>query len=168
MTAAANFLIGTHDFRNLCKMDVNNGVVEFIRTIDQVLITHVTDENEKGYQIMKLIIKSRGFLWHQIRCIMAILLLVGEGSESPSIVSDLLDVNLVPCKPQYQMASALPLSLSDTDYQQLKLNWYHSKEEIEYLCGQLQGLWTDFAVKFVFSIYLLARAPPANGPGGDS
>lgn len=149
MTTAANLLIGTHDFRNLCKMDVNNGVVDFIRTIENVQIQIQANDSESGYQIIKFTITSRGFLWHQIRCIMAILILIGEESEPPEIISTLLDIQNTPCKPQYQMASPFPLSLANVEYEGMDLVWYHSEDEIKYLCGQLQGLWTDFAVKFV-------------------
>lgn len=38
MEEGAKYLVGTHDFRNLCKMDVCNGVVEFQRTINIVEI----------------------------------------------------------------------------------------------------------------------------------
>lgn len=33
MDKAVKYTIGTHDFRNICKMDVANGVVSFIRAI---------------------------------------------------------------------------------------------------------------------------------------
>lgn len=33
MNQGLNFMIGSHDFRNICKMDVANGVVNFNRTI---------------------------------------------------------------------------------------------------------------------------------------
>lgn len=38
MKLAASYLIGTHDFRNFCKMDVGNGVVEFTRRIEEINI----------------------------------------------------------------------------------------------------------------------------------
>lgn len=38
---AANYLVGTHDYRNFCKMDVANGVVEFIRRINKIEIVPV-------------------------------------------------------------------------------------------------------------------------------
>lgn len=37
-------------------------------------------------------IRANAFLWHQIRCIMAVLLLIGEGKEQPEVISELLDV----------------------------------------------------------------------------
>ena len=42
---------------------------------------------------------------------MAILFLVGQKKELPSIVDDLLDINKWPCKPEYNISSELPLVL---------------------------------------------------------
>lgn len=44
----------------------------------------------------QLIIKGKSFLWHQIRCIVAVLFLIGGKRESPEIVQDLLDVGKNP------------------------------------------------------------------------
>lgn len=46
MKEASRKLIGTHDFRNFCKMDVGNGVVEFIRNILEIDIKPVTLESK--------------------------------------------------------------------------------------------------------------------------
>ena len=40
----------------------------------------------------------------QVRCIAAVLLLVGRGLEAPSVVARLLDVPQLPGKPQYCLA----------------------------------------------------------------
>ena len=45
------------------------------------------------------------FLWHQIRCIVAILILIGQGKEEISLVKSLLDIEKYPCTPNYQIAS---------------------------------------------------------------
>lgn len=47
MQEGANYLIGTHDFRNFCKMDVSNGVTEFVRNISQVVIEPFKCAEEK-------------------------------------------------------------------------------------------------------------------------
>lgn len=39
MQEAANLLTGCHDFRNFCKMDVSNAVVEFVRAINSMKIS---------------------------------------------------------------------------------------------------------------------------------
>lgn len=41
-------------------------------------------------------IVGHAFLWHQIRCIMAVLVLIGQGNEDPSIITELLDVERNP------------------------------------------------------------------------
>ena len=38
MRTAGALLVGSHDFRNFCKMDVGNAVVEFIRRLDAVYV----------------------------------------------------------------------------------------------------------------------------------
>lgn len=48
------------------------------------------------YSIFVIQIKAKAFLWHQIRCIMAILFLVAQGKEDPSIIDELLDVKTNP------------------------------------------------------------------------
>ena len=53
------------------------------------------------------------FLWHQVRHMAAILFLIGQGLEPPSLVDDLLDISKTPCKPQYEMADDAPLVLWD-------------------------------------------------------
>lgn len=53
------------------------------------------------------------FLWHQVRHMVAILFLIGQGLESPTLVKELLDVKKNPCKPTYEMASDTPLVLWD-------------------------------------------------------
>lgn len=45
MKEASDKLLGTHDFRNFCKMDVGNGVLEFIRNILEIDVAPVTTES---------------------------------------------------------------------------------------------------------------------------
>lgn len=121
MNAASQKLIGTHDFRNLCKMDVGNGVVNFMRTVDSAIVT-VDDEtaDDGGYSMCTFSIVSKAFLWHQIRCVMALVFMVGKKQEKPEIIDELFDVETNPCKPQYTMASELPLNLFDCSYDELE------------------------------------------------
>ena len=53
------------------------------------------------------------FLWHQVRHMIAIIFLVGQGLEPPSLIDSLLDVQSNPCKPMYEMADDAPLVLWD-------------------------------------------------------
>ena len=148
MRAAGQRLLGTHDFRNLCKMDVNNGVVTFIRKIDAVRV-EVTDRVHDGrddpYDICCLIIRSKAFLWHQIRCIMAVLLMVGEGLEREEVVTELLDVESNPCRPAYQMASDLALNLDSAVYEGLE--WVRDPASTEFVIKSTQRLWAQHALR---------------------
>lgn len=47
MDRAASFLVGTHDYRNFCKMDVANGVIEFVRRIDKFEIVALDPFDER-------------------------------------------------------------------------------------------------------------------------
>ncbi|XP_075165693.1 tRNA pseudouridine(38/39) synthase isoform X2 [Haematobia irritans] len=113
-------LLQTHgDFRNFCKMDVHNGVVNYMRNLQSANVypcPNGQDENRRGYSMYYLEIKANAFLWHQIRCIMAILLLIGQEKEEPEVIAELLDVEKNPCKPQYTPAIGLPLNLFQCDF----------------------------------------------------
>ncbi|ETI25647.1 tRNA pseudouridine(38-40) synthase [Cladophialophora carrionii CBS 160.54] len=58
-------------------------------------------------------VHGTAFLWHQVRCMVAVLFLVGQGLEDPSIVDELLDVQKHPGRPMYEMADDAPLVLWD-------------------------------------------------------
>ena len=58
------------------------------------------------------------FLWHQVRHMAAILFLIGQGLESPSLIDDLLDVAKTPTRPQYEMSDDAPLVLWDCIFPQ--------------------------------------------------
>lgn len=95
----------------------------------------------------ELIIQAKGFLWHQIRCIMTILILIGEGKESPTIVKDLFDIEKNPKKPQYHMANEIPLNLFYTNFDSVDLNWKYDDAEIGIIIKLLQSQWTNYSVK---------------------
>ncbi|KAL5015313.1 hypothetical protein ScPMuIL_009583 [Solemya velum] len=145
MYEASQKLLGEHDFRNLCKMDVGNGVVNFKRRIMSAEIKTL-DERENGYQMCELTIVGMAFLWHQIRCIVAIIFLVGQGREKPEIIEELLDVEKNPRKPQYNMASEVPLVLFDSQFGN-DLEWIYEADWHEDNIRHLQQLWAQHAVK---------------------
>ncbi|CAI5984913.1 unnamed protein product [Closterium sp. NIES-65] len=60
-------------------------------------------ETPERPSVWVLEVVGTAFLWHQIRCMMAVLLMVGRGLERPEVVSELLQVNGGPFtrKPQY-------------------------------------------------------------------
>ncbi|KAI1108663.1 pseudouridine synthase [Nemania sp. NC0429] len=58
-------------------------------------------------------VRGSAFLWHQIRCMVAVLFVVGQGLEDASVVDRLLDVAAEPRRPAYVMAHETPLVLWD-------------------------------------------------------
>lgn len=132
----ANRYEGTHDFRNVCKMDVGNGVLQFERTILSASVQPVALRQPDGADqcdIFMFEITGLAFLYHQVqresdttsfpysvngvqfgrniifvsfipqvRCMMALLLLIGQKLEAPEIIDKLLDVESNPRKPQYR------------------------------------------------------------------
>ncbi|EOD43121.1 putative pseudouridylate synthase 3 protein [Neofusicoccum parvum UCRNP2] len=71
----------------------------------------VDDDNGPG--LFTFNVHGSAFLWHQVRHLVAVLFLVGQGLEKPSIVRELLDVERNTTKPKYEMASDTPLVLWD-------------------------------------------------------
>ncbi|XP_010019152.1 PREDICTED: tRNA pseudouridine(38/39) synthase, partial [Nestor notabilis] len=150
MHAAAQRYVGTHDFRNLCKMDVANGVVNFQRTILSAGVTWVEGGGggtgpQDPFHLCQFEVTGQAFLYHQVRCMMAILFLIGQGMESPDVIDELLDVEKNPQKPQYSMAVEFPLVLYDCEFENLQ--WLYDQEVQEFNVTHLQQLWASHAIK---------------------
>jgi len=165
MNTAGQCLIGEKDYRNFCKMDVANGVIKYVRRILSVDIRSTSDifqsrigadcntqqvkpvvsPTSDSYEMCEITISGLAFLWHQIRCIVAVLFMIGQGKEDPQIVADLLDVDKHPCKPQYTMASELPLVLFDCQFEEV--NWMYDVGTHSESISHLQEMWTKHSVK---------------------
>ncbi|KAJ7305073.1 hypothetical protein JRQ81_010885 [Phrynocephalus forsythii] len=149
MNAAAQKFVGTHDFRNLCKMDVANGVTNFCRTILTAEVRPVYTEEEtkqqSPFQMHQFRVTGQAFLYHQVRCMMAILFLIGQRMEKPEIIDELLDIENNPRKPQYSMAVEFPLVLYDCEFENIQ--WIYDRQVQEFNVTHLQQLWTSYAIK---------------------
>lgn len=104
MNEAAKRLIGEHDFRNFCKLNVKDGVITFVRNVFSAEVRPLT-ESESGYAMCEMTIVANAFLWHQIRCIASILFLIGRGKEEPKLIDELFDVEKVKGRPQFPISS---------------------------------------------------------------
>ena len=144
MEAAAAYLLGKHDFRNLCKLDVQRQLTSFDRKILRASITPLDDgmhETQERIYVFDLV--GTAFLYHQVRHIMAALFLVGSGFEQPKIIAELMNVeegaerahgegeafSVVNSKPDYQMADDLPLMLWECGYDESELDWRAYEQE---------------------------------------
>lgn len=160
MQQACKYLIGSHDFRNLCKMDVGNGVTNYIRRLDNVEIKQAKKNEGDEYDMFYLEIKGSAFLWHMIRCIVSILILIGDKKESPEVIKYLLDIETNTQKPQYSLANEIPLNLFYCNFREDFLSeddvprntemlnkWQHNEEALRDMIIDLQEQWCDESVK---------------------
>jgi tRNA U38,U39,U40 pseudouridine synthase TruA len=148
MREAAGRMVGGHDFRNVCKIDIGN-TQNFVREVLSMRIVRhdpgadgggaplsctsatstagprfspawradvaasdsAADASPAPTDVLYIEVVGRAFLWHQVRCMAALLLLVGRGMESAESVTDLLSPTRTPARPQYIMAEEAPLLL---------------------------------------------------------
>ncbi|CAH6718343.1 tRNA pseudouridine(38/39) synthase [[Candida] jaroonii] len=120
MNEAAAKYVGIHDFRNFCKLDGSKQITNYNREVYSSKII----EHDDDFYIFDL--KGSAFLWHQVRCMVAILFTVGQKLEAPTLVDDLLNVEKYPTKPNYEMANDIPLILYDCVFPEME--WYKPSE----------------------------------------
>ncbi|KAI9454267.1 pseudouridine synthase [Russula earlei] len=197
MRSGAARLVGEHDFRNLCKLDPAKQLTSFRRRILRAGISTIAadDDNDDrgggggrgdrdGMHVFDLV--GTAFLYNQVRHIMAVLLLIGARLEAPSVISALLNADpderngaggeergesppRVRCKPEYQMADALPLVLWDCVYGAEDAPWRTDDAGqgggSVGLHSQLTGLAERARVEATLGEYFLRAASRHHGPG---
>ena len=135
MQEAASYFLGEHDFRNFCKLDASKQINNFKRiiyesSIEEVLTPHVgpgsSGEAPKMYYFN---LRGTAFLWHQVRHMIAILFLIGQRLEEPSLIKELLDAEKNPRKPQYEMADDRALVLWECYFPEGELDWVYGETE---------------------------------------
>jgi len=149
MQKACKKFEGQHDFRNFCKIDPTKPN-KFERTIYSCSIFKANDISQIGhsqetkdissssnnnnhpFDIYTFEIKGMAFLWHQVRCCMAILFLIGKHKENIDIIDKLFDVNNEKDqgKPIYDLAPEIPLVLVDTGYPKNTFYWINDRNPI--------------------------------------
>ena len=146
MQDAASRLLGEHDFRNLCKLDASKQITSFKRKILRADISpvHPPESLAADPEMYVFDLIGTAFLYHQVRHIMAVLLLVGCGLEKPHVLDSLMNTDgnnpvqtrggepipeVVDRKPEYQMADGLPLVLWDCVYNEDDVSWRTDDEQ---------------------------------------
>lgn len=117
LSTSVSLYRGEHDFRNFCKMDIVN-VSNFKRRIVSARVEKMTDSGPMSMCVLTL--RGFAFLWHQVRCMVAVLFLIGKGKEPPEIITQLLDIQENPQKPAYDLASEAPLLLYDCGFESVE------------------------------------------------
>ncbi|KAI0270607.1 pseudouridine synthase, partial [Gloeopeniophorella convolvens] len=179
MRAGAAHLVGEHDFRNLCKLDPAKQLTSFRRRIARADIAPMESGSGGGGDMHVLDLIGSAFLYNQVRHIMAVLFLIGARLEDPSVVPALLNVDanaprgdgtpLVPRKPEYQMADALPLVLWDCAYASEDAAWRTDDDDGDGrgaagLHAQMAGLVERAQVEATLAEHFLAAAARYHAP----
>ncbi|RNF12289.1 putative pseudouridine synthase A-like protein [Trypanosoma rangeli] len=139
MANAAARLKGRHNFRNFCKTDVVN-VSNYERDVRSVgIVTSETLPELVSY----FEIHANSFLYHQIRCTMEVLFLVGRGLEEPEVVTQLLERG--DRKPLYPLADGRPLVLWDCHFEGLR--WSISQRAFMVIEQELQDIATALLLR---------------------
>lgn len=146
MQEAAAKLVGEHDFRNFARRDPNRPKLSTIR---RIFTSHIV---ERDGGMCEYVIHGTAFLYHQVRCTMEILLRIGRGTEPVSIIDDLLDVVKVPVVPSYELASEIPLVLTNCHYDE-ELPFvvgdadHAGEKEGERTAADIFALWSELQAK---------------------
>jgi len=148
MNQAAQLFCGLHDFRNFGKLNVRS-CTTYVRRIDSFTI-HNTRENTNDatsseFDIYYAKIIGSGFVYHQVRSMMAILFLIGIDKEKPELISQLFDLENCPSKPAYGLVKGFPLTLFRTRFDPLP--WHSSVESYAYVLRHVYSNWSDLAIK---------------------
>lgn len=137
MREACRAFVGRHDFRNYCKADLVN-IECFVRDIYEASVEPV-DALPPG-TLYCFSVKGSGFLWHQVRCMASVLLMVGRHEEPASVAATLLDIARCPGKPSYPPASDLPLVLYDCGFEPA-LRFVAPAKPLGNVWASFQAMW---------------------------
>lgn len=137
MREACRAFVGRHDFRNYCKADLVN-IESFERDIYEAAVEPV-DTLPPG-TLYCFSVKGSGFLWHQVRCMASVLLMVGRHEEPASVAATLLDIARCPGKPSYPPASDLPLVLYDCGFEPA-LRFVAPAKPLSNVWATFQAMW---------------------------
>ena len=86
--------------------------------MDKLFFLSPNEEQCENLDMYVAVIQGSAFLWHQVRCMMAILFLIGNGLEDISVIDTLLDKDfLEDNKIHYEIASNFPLILSNCQFE---------------------------------------------------
>ncbi|KAF6774098.1 hypothetical protein AHF37_07185 [Paragonimus kellicotti] len=168
MKKAASQLIGTHDFRNICSVQVENDTPTFVRRIDNVMVHPLEADpvwSSNDYVPNCCVCIGIPVSPNTVHCFFTrndrerlrtgvdVLLY-------PQLIEDLLDISKTPAKPQYQIAGDIPLLFTDAEYPEDSVHWNTSEGWLighcpayTYSAAQrdlirhFQKLWSEHAIR---------------------
>ena len=82
MSAAAQYLIGEHDFKSFCSIDTQTET-----TVREIYDIGVTEEDH----LIRIRVIGGGFLYNMVRIIAGTLMEIGRGSYPPEYMKEILE-----------------------------------------------------------------------------
>nr|WCZ58788.1 tRNA pseudouridine(38/39) synthase [Seculamonas ecuadoriensis] len=162
MNRAAQRLLGEHDFRNFCKMDIEN-VKSFRRSIHSACVrpcagaaVALKQDPQSPLALYEFEVVGSAFLWHQVRCMVAVLFLVGQGHEDESVITSMFDL---PCKPVFLMAPPEPLVLYNCSFGDIPLDWRTSEGHTARVLQTMMSIYSQVALKAAVVIGMMCTLP---------
>lgn len=155
MQEAAAMFNGEHDFRNFCKVDGAKQITNYRREVLESTIMSVGDSKDGMYCFD---LKGTAFLWHQVRSMIAILFLVGQGLEKTTVIQDLLNIEATPRRPVYDIAADIPLVLYDCGFPP-ELEWksFERPDSAIRLKDRLYGLWHEHWMRSSMANFMMEQ-----------
>ena len=136
-------------------MDPSKNIVNYKRTILSSQILPISPE----YYVFDL--QGTAFLWHQVRCMFAILYLIGQKREDPAVIDALLNINeeeKEKGRPNYDYAPEANLVLFDCSFSEDSFEWVASNEEKQKINQVLYDQYLEYSLKAEHVRMLLGEA----------
>jgi tRNA pseudouridine38/39 synthase len=129
MQIACKKLEGVHNFKNFCKIDKSDKNWE-VKNYERRIYEFKIEKYEKlffpsncpvnidnnFFEMYYVTIKGSAFLWHQVRCMMGVLFLIGKGHEDLEIIDKMYEIDSGKIY-NFEIASEIPLILSDCQFE---------------------------------------------------
>nr|XP_039253733.1 tRNA pseudouridine(38/39) synthase-like [Styela clava] len=149
MKKCAKKLVGEHDFINFAKLSADNMESQTVRQIKNFDIEILPRSNSslRECNICQFTVTGSGFLYRQVRFMVSVLCLIGNGHEDPSVIERLLDIENTQGRPSYSSASASPLILYDSEYSSDDIDWRWDEEALKTTAHSIAGIWCENAMK---------------------
>lgn len=145
MQEALDLFVGKHNFRNFCKLDQKP------KNYEREILEAKIEQIDKG--IAEITIAGTAFLWHQIRFMVHVLVLIGQKLEKIDLIPKLMESDY---KPNYDLAPEYPLVLENCEFQRncTEPKWQFDDCQnkllpISSLARCLQNLYEKHAIKFL-------------------
>ncbi|XP_068027466.1 tRNA pseudouridine synthase-like 1 isoform X2 [Anomalospiza imberbis] len=121
MREASQFLLGTHDFSSFRSLHAEAAAQSPVRTLQQLQLQPGPGFLEhhylhRGLEFWEVKVKSRSFLYRQVRRMVGALVAVGQGRLAPAQVRELLELRDPRALPPHAMAPPAGLFLTRVEY----------------------------------------------------